>query len=79
MADYPMIRFAYNSGLQAGLEAAAHVFSTACMQPAVKQMELADELAQTLNAARHAVKSTLDFADRRRYGELLLDALGRPQ
>jgi TPP-dependent trihydroxycyclohexane-1,2-dione (THcHDO) dehydratase len=79
MPDYPMIRFAYNSGLQAGLEAAAHVFSTACMQPVVKQLELADELAQSLNSARDAVRSSLNFADRRRYGEQLLDALGRPQ
>ena len=79
MPDYPMIRYAYNSGLQAGLEAAAHVFSSACMQPAIKQAELADELARSLNAARDSVRSTLDFAERRRYGEQLMDALGRPQ
>lgn len=79
MPDYPMIRFAYQSGLQAGLQAAAHIFSAASFQPAVHQAELADELARSLNAARDSVRSTLDFAERRRYGEQLMDALGRPQ
>lgn len=79
MADYPMIRFAFRSGVEAGLQAAARVFASASMQPIVEQTELSDRLLRSLNEARSYLRSFTKDSERQRCEGILRDALGRPQ
>lgn len=79
MADYPMIRFAFRSGVEAGLQSAARVFANTCMQPIVDQTELADKLSRSLNEAHSYLRSFTKDSERQRFEGILRDALGRPQ
>lgn len=79
MADYSVIRFAFRSGVEAGLQASARVFANACMQPIVDQTELADKLSRSLNEARSYLRSFTRDSERQRCEGILRDALGRPQ